>query len=224
MKLISFSLWGDNPMYTQGAIANCKLAEELLPDWICRFYIGNNTNKQIINQLKRFKNTQVIEMNTEGTMKSMIWRFIPCSEPNVDVVLSRDTDCRMSPREIEAINMWLASDKDFHIIRDHPYHNAPILGGLWGARNKVLQEMTSLLHEFENTKTPDRKQYDQIFLGNVVYNKIKDKTFVNDEFFEKKNKLKTPRNPTGVYFLGEIFNADDSFYSQEHRDLIDRNS
>jgi len=220
MNLIAFSLWGNTPMYTEGAIANCVLAQKLLPNWICRFYVGSSTDSSVINKLKQFNNTEIVEMNTEGTMKSMIWRFIPCSEPNIDVVLSRDADCRISSREVEAINMWLNSNKDFHIIRDHPYHNAPILGGLWGARNKILKDMTTLLEEFETTKTPDKKQYDQKFLGDVVYNKIKDKAFVNDEFFERKNKLQTPRDPNSVYFLGEIFNEDGSFYSQEHRDLI----
>jgi len=33
-KIISFSLWGDKPMYTIGAIKNAKLAEEIYPGWI----------------------------------------------------------------------------------------------------------------------------------------------------------------------------------------------
>ena len=28
-KIISFSLWGDNPVYTQGAIRNAELAKEI---------------------------------------------------------------------------------------------------------------------------------------------------------------------------------------------------
>jgi hypothetical protein len=219
-KLITFSLWGDNPMYNIGAIENAKLAQSLFPDWICRFYIGTNTDKKTIEKLKTYSNVEIFDMNIEATMKSMIWRFYPCSDSDIDIVLSRDTDCRLSERELEAVNTWLSSDKDFHIIRDHPYHNAPILGGLWGARNKILCDMKDMVLKFEETNTPDRKQYDQIFLGNIVYNKIKNNCFVNDEFFERKNKLTTPRNVSGVYFLGEIFNGDNTFYSQEHRDLI----
>jgi len=219
-KIISFSLWGDNPIYNIGAIENCKLAQKLLPDWICRFYIGTNTDVDTIKELKKFNNTEIVDMGIEATMKSMIWRFYPCSEDDVSIMLSRDTDCRLSEREVEAINMWLDSDKDFHIIRDHPYHNAPILGGLWGARNNILFNMKELLDQFETTNTPDRKQYDQVFLGNIIYSIIKDRSFVNDEFFERKNKLKTPRNVNGVYFLGEIFNSDNSFFSEQHRDLI----
>ena len=32
-KIISLSLWGDNPVYTQGAIRNAELAKEIYPDW-----------------------------------------------------------------------------------------------------------------------------------------------------------------------------------------------
>lgn len=32
------------------------------------------------------------------------------------------------------MEQWLASNKTFHIMRDHPNHDTPILGGMWGAR------------------------------------------------------------------------------------------
>lgn len=220
MKIISFSLWGNNPMYNNGAIANSKIAFKLLPDWICRFYVGSNTDQQTIHQLEKLSNVQVIDMKTEATMKSMVWRFLPCGEKDISVVLSRDADCRICPREVEAIDMWLNSNKDFHIVRDHPYHNAPILGGLWGARNQILKDIFELLENFEKSGAPDVKQYDQTFLRELVFNRIKDQSFINDEFFDKKNKLQTKRDTNGVFFLGEIFNADESFYSQEHRDLV----
>ena len=40
----------------------------------------------------------------------------------VHTLLSRDTDSRIIPREKEAVNEWLASDRVFHIMRDHPAH------------------------------------------------------------------------------------------------------
>jgi hypothetical protein len=221
-KIISFSLWGDIPMYNDGAIQNVKIAKLLFPEWICRFYIGTNTDKHTVEELKKHSNVEIINMNIEATMKSMIWRFHACADDDVSVVLSRDTDCRLSERELESVNMWLDSDKDFHIIRDHPYHNAPIMGGMWGARNKILKNIKELLHDFESTNTPDRKQYDQIFLGNIIYNIVKNKCFVNDVFFERKNKLKTPRDRNGVYFIGEIFNHDGTYHSDEHRRLVDQ--
>ena len=37
MKVIAFSLWGDNPKYTLGALQNLSLAKLVYPDWVCRF-------------------------------------------------------------------------------------------------------------------------------------------------------------------------------------------
>jgi hypothetical protein len=51
-KIISFSLWGDNPKYTVGAIKNAELALSIYPDWICRYYIGKSTPQEIIDELK----------------------------------------------------------------------------------------------------------------------------------------------------------------------------
>jgi hypothetical protein len=44
--------------------------------------------------------------------------------------MSRDSDSRIIPREEEAVRDWLASNKTYHIMRDHPAHCIPILGGI----------------------------------------------------------------------------------------------
>ena len=59
---------------------------------------------------------------------------------DVDVMISRDTDSRVSHREMIAVNKWLESDKGFHIMRDHPWHTTKILGGMWGCRKWSLSE------------------------------------------------------------------------------------
>ncbi len=62
-KIISFSLWGDNPKYTIGAIENAKLAKTIYPDWICRFYVGNSTPDEIWDELYYMDNTEMINMD-----------------------------------------------------------------------------------------------------------------------------------------------------------------
>ncbi len=53
----------------------------------------------------------------------------------VDTIMSRDTDSRIIPREDDAVREWLASDKIFHIMRDHPYHCVHVLAGNWFQRH-----------------------------------------------------------------------------------------
>jgi hypothetical protein len=52
----------------------------------------------------------------------------------VDAYVSRDLDSRLNAREISAVNEWIDSDKDFHFMRDHPYHGTTILGSGWGCK------------------------------------------------------------------------------------------
>ena len=213
MKIIAFSLWGDNPKYTVGAIKNADIAEELFPDWTCRFYIGKSVPEDILNQLREKNNTQIVQMDEDGDWSGMFWRFHPCSEDDVDVVLSRDTDSRLTQREKDAIDEWLESDKGFHIMRDHPWHGTQILGGMWGCKKGTLTEMSSLI---DSIQKGDFWQLDQIFLRDYIYPLVKDKAFVHDDFFEKK-PFPTKRN--NLEFIGEVYDENDNT-NEEHREVL----
>ena len=125
-KIISFSLWGNNPKYTIGAIRNAELTPIIFPNWVSRFYCGKSVPEDIIEKLKSLPQTEVIIMDEDGDWTGMFWRFYACEDS--DIMLSRDTDSRLSNREKLAVDEWLESDKDFHIMRDHPYHNTEKIG------------------------------------------------------------------------------------------------
>ena len=213
-KVICFSLWGDNPTYTIGAIKNAKLAEEIYPGWICRYYVGKSTPTEIINQLIEFDNTEVFIMNESGNWTGMFWRFYAASDQNVGVMISRDTDSRLTKREKAAVDEWLASDKDFHIMRDHPQHATEILGGMWGVRNKLLIGMVSGINDYAKG---DFWQVDQNFLREKIYPAIINNKVVHDEFFEKNN---FPEPRLGYEFIGEAFDKDDNLLYPEHREML----
>lgn len=210
-KVICFSLWGDNPKYTIGAIKNADLALQLYPHWICRYYIGKSVPDEIIQKLKNKSNTEIIIMQEEGNWDGMFWRFYAASDPSVGVMMSRDTDSRLSEREKLAVDEWLESDKDFHIMRDHPAHATPILGGMWGARNRILFNFYDLIQDQDKG---NYWQVDQDFLKNKIYPLVKDNSLVHDEFFENK-PFPTPRkegldhegNPEN--FVGEPVDEND---------------
>ena len=140
-KIISYSLWGNSPMYTIGAIRNAELAETIYPGWICRFYVGDDVAEDIVNKLKSFDNTEVIVMkNTMPDWQKTIWRFYAINNEGVDFVILRDTDSRLTLREYEAVLEWQLSGKYFHIMRDHPYHTEAIMAGMWGCKPKELMD------------------------------------------------------------------------------------
>lgn len=202
-KIISFSLWGSNPKYTIGAVKNAKLAKQIYPDWLCRFYIGNDVPQNIIDSLKSL-DAEVLHMDGSG-WNGMFWRFFAADSD--DIVLSRDTDSRLNNREKEAVDEWLNSDKDFHIMRDHPYHATYILGGMWGCRNGILKNITEWIASFNKGVYDNKWQIDQIFLSQIVYPKVVNNSIVHDEFFQRQN-FPSPRID-GEY-VGSAFDENDN--------------
>jgi len=216
-KLITFSLWGIDPKYTIGAIKNAELLSVIYPDWYARFYCGTSVPSDIIIKLKSFKNVEIVIMSEEGDWNGMFWRFYPASEKDIDVMISRDTDSRINVREKESIDEWLNSDKDFHIMRDHPWHGTQILGGMWGVRNGLLENMKNMIDDYSKGNF---WQVDQNFLKEKIYPIIKNYSFVHDEFFNYENwKRKFPQKRNGQQFVGESFSFDDVPNSQ-HRSMI----
>ena len=58
--------------------------------------------------------------------------FLPCSE-NIERFISRDCDSRLSERDRVAVDEWIKSEKNFHIIREHPIgHRSLINAGYVG--------------------------------------------------------------------------------------------
>jgi len=201
-KVICFSLWGDDERYTHGALHNVELAKEVYPGWICRFYIGSSTPDEIVSELEKNENVEVTRVNEQEDWRSTMWRFLAASDPDVDIVLSRDCDSRLWYREKHAVDEWLASDKSFHIMRDHQYHGVPILAGMWGVRGKKLSEMKVLADNYKKSNNKIHKQTDQDFLAFSIYPIVKNDSFVHDEFFQRKP---FPTKRDSKHFVGQAY-------------------
>jgi protein O-GlcNAc transferase len=213
-KVISFSLWGEEPKYCVGAIKNAELAKKHYPGWICRYHIGKSTPNKYIEELNSFSNVETILRPEDGDWTGMFWRFFDASDLSVDVMISRDTDSRLNSREASAVKEWLYSNKKFHIMRDHPYHRTEILGGMWGVRSHYLGDMNNLINQYVKGNF---WQVDQNFLKEVVYPIVKNNCMVHDEFFEKKP---FPSKRKKALFVGQAFNSDDTVCNPEHGDMV----
>lgn len=198
-RVISFSLWGDQPKYTAGALRNAELAPSIYPGWICRFHCGRSVPGAIVERLRGFAHVEVVAMAEPGDWRGLFWRFLAAADPGVEVMLSRDTDSRLTPRERAAVDAWLASDRDFHVMRDHPQHDAPILGGMWGVRDGLLRDMRALIDGFV---AGDYWQVDQQFLASVVLPRVRPRWLEHDEYFSGRP---FPTRRRGRVFVGQPF-------------------
>tara|TARA_B100001123_G_scaffold316284_1_gene354153 strand:+ start:2930 stop:3586 length:657 start_codon:yes stop_codon:yes gene_type:complete len=213
MKLITFSLWGNDPKYLVGAIKNADLAREIYPDWFCRFYVGQSVPFSVIHELKKRENVQIVERSEFGDWRGMFWRFEAIDERGVEIMISRDADSRLNYREKAAVDQWATSDKGFHIMRDHPWHRFPVLGGMWGIKSGILSSIRDLIDNFSQE---DAYGTDYKFLADVVLPRIEDDILVHDEFFEG-NSFPTLRQDNE--FVGQVFDENDNTI-EEHVNIL----
>lgn len=148
-KLITFCLYGQQPKYTYGMISNVEIAKTIFPDWICRIYYGNSVPTDIIDKLKKYNNVELVLMN-EGSeyIFPMMWRFLGIDDDDVEVMISRDADARLSYREKVCVDIFMKSDYLLHSIRDNPSHNN-IMGGMWGIKKNDRVKMKELSKDWE---------------------------------------------------------------------------
>lgn len=213
-KIISFSLWGNDPKYCVGAIKNVKLSKSIYPDWICRFYLHKDVPIEYLEKLYSIDKTEVIIKNSDADWKFTTERFCAIDEEDVSHVIFRDTDSRLNQREADAVNQWIKEDTAIHVMKDHPYHGSfPILAGMWGInKNKFPFNMEESLGAYEEKKVSAQYHYDQIFLNNYIWPNFYQDSTIHDEFFIK-NKFPTERIKD--QFVGQSFDENDNT-SEEH--------
>jgi hypothetical protein len=203
MKVISFSIFGQShsrPFFA-GAVANLCEARAYYPGWKCRFYIGPYvTTAQ--EKLLVEEGGEIRRVAHDEGWEGLFWRFLVASDLTVDTFLVRDTDSCFTWREVEAVNEWLRSDKQFHVMRDHPHHDIPILGGMWGARGNILRDMDKLVAAWP---TKSFKGSDQRFLESIVHPRVKHTTLAHDDgyyCFELDTRPFPRANSSVVEFAG----------------------
>lgn len=210
MKVISFSLWGNDPKYLVGALENVRDAAKFYPEWQVVFHTHKDVPEDAINKLRGYKNAKVKIFSGEANWKFSLTRFLPFLDENVEYFISRDCDSRFSKREVDAVNEWLASGKLCHTMKDHPCHyNYPLLAGMTGFRNPCLFDFAAMLEGYENA---DYYHYDQDFLRDVVLPFYK-----NSVICHTKDNFPSPREENR--FVGQVFDEHNKT-PQEHLDLL----
>lgn len=145
----------------------------------------------------------------------MFWRYLPLGESDVERIIFRDADSRIGERDAESVRDWILSDRMAHIIRDHPFHQTPLLGGLWGIKNLQPDRFWDLASKYS-----DSFGQDQIFLANHVYFSIRGRSLVHDKYFAFEPKhLKHSLTTKSDSYMGESF-SEKNLFNPELREKI----
>lgn len=172
-----------------------------------RIYYSNSVPSDIISLLQK-EQVELVKINDPDDTAGMFWRFYALSDRDAEYVIFRDAESRLNEREFQAVTAWIASKKNAHIMRDHPYHPFYILGGMWGCRGSLFLNIKTLIQRY---KPNGRWGDDQIFLEKIIYPKIKNSVLIHDsctdlnlfayDFPSKRNEF--------CNFVGESFSEND---------------
>lgn len=219
MKYLSFSLWGDQPIYNIGAIKNAELWKEIYSDWQMIVYYDNSVPTETIDKLKSM-DVKLVDMSNKN-IYGMFWRFFANDLPNCEYAIFRDCDSRLSLREKLAVDEWIASKKTLHVMRDHPYHRIPcgnfelgLLGGMWGIKGKKIK-ISQLISIYPN-KSLIKYGEDQTFLR-VIYNLYRNDRVTHDEFFEN---FPFPIPRENGRFIGERIDINENPLTDDYKFLL----
>lgn len=167
--IVSFSLFGKDPhdIYYPGSLRNAEAYLRYAPDVSVRFYVGRLPWEWASKNLATLPNVELVKFDTRPEdQTATMWRFLALKDSGYDFYLFRDVDSRPIERERVAVQEWLDSNRQFHVMRDHPYHNVPMMAGLWGVRGEMG---TKISRFFPEQYRRAYYQCDQMFLRTMIW-------------------------------------------------------
>ncbi|TCP96227.1 hypothetical protein EDC44_10548 [Cricetibacter osteomyelitidis] len=172
-RLVVFSLYGSDPAYCETLIINAQCMQEIYPGWTMRVYHDHTVPHHLIPRLTALgvECINVANINA-GHFPGTFWRFLAL-EDDCDAVIFRDADSIINPREQRLVNIWLESDKPFHVMRDWYSHSDLILAGMWGVRHGLLAAIRIWMEKYVSQGNLHPTHADQYFLAEYVWPRIK---------------------------------------------------
>lgn len=195
-KIISFSLFGDNYKYLGGILCNIELAKKIYPDWICRVYHDDTVPESYLYEINLYSNVELITMEKTNRCMSLMWRYLAIDDDDVEIMISRDADSRLSYREKKCVDIFMDSDKTLHSIRDNINH-PNIMAGMWGIKKNKKINFREKLRDY-HTQTDD---CDQKFLREEIVPLFSQEYMVHCSSY--LNNFPTPKE--NEYFVGMVF-------------------
>lgn len=204
MKIISFALFGADSKYRRGMLDNIREAPKAYPGWQLFIYCDRINHDALMQEELGAHARCILQQDTSTGVEGMSWRFLAALRPEAEAVLFRDADSIFTQREVSAVDEWMASDCSTHIIRDHPYHVSPIMGGLLGVRGPALSLLANLVKQRMQGHRLTEYGDDQVFLSKDLYPNVVRKTMVHTNSVRYFPELARPLPPDvpGEHFIG----------------------
>ena len=128
--------------------------------------------------------------------QSLMWRYLAIDDEDVQIMISRDADSRLSYREKKCVDIFMESDKVLHSIRDNINH-PNIMAGMWGIKKNNKVNLFKKLSNY-NIQTDD---CDQKFLREEIVPIFSDSYLIHCSAYLDNFPVKKENE----YFVGMVF-------------------
>ena len=229
MKIISYSIFGEEQWYRNGLIKNIDIAKSLLRDWTVRVYISDKIEKDFIDKVSKNQNVEVIVKHEKYPYEGLMWRMLPMEEGH-EAVAVRDCDTRLFERDKNLLDDWLSNKFKYHVCRENPGAYSVMLAGLYGGKKPTLI-IEDKFHKWREKYIKGKKSlylWDQGFLRRHVYPNIRNDLIVYTEHVKmncEKNVKKIPGERgfyNGRYIHLGMYIEDDFDENDENKSLEDQ--
>ena len=196
-------------------IKNVELIQTHFPDWFTYIWVGDGVPEDIIFTLHEKKNVKLLPTNENGLI-NMSYRFFSIDFPDVEVMCVRDADSRVTERDKACVEDFVNSDKLFHILRDHPNHSHPIMGGMWGIKKGYLnRNLQKSFNDWRQTHSATEFWNDMDFLKSFFYPFCLPETMIHDEYQtleprEWRTPFRVPLDEKKQHFIGQVYEFDEN--------------
>lgn len=85
--------------------------------------------RKMLSVRRKGKWSSFVPRNEILGVNKRLWRYLALLDETVDIAVTRDSDARITQRELSAMRQWLESNHTFHVMRDHQEHRATIMAG-----------------------------------------------------------------------------------------------
>ena len=208
MKVFSFCLYGTEPNYYTGLLENIAIIKEHYPEFTIVVHKGFCDPTWVIPE-----GVEVNITNREGAINALLRYLSLCT---AEVGFVRDTDSRITARDRWCIDQFLKSDKSYHSIRDHYWHQSKLMAGTFGWKRPLPLMMPT--HEVGYG-------YDEQFLTQCVYEQIKPELLVHTSVRafagEHAEWIERPYEDNHDFVGNVIWDGKPKFaHMPEHRQLL----
>ena len=208
MKVFSFCIYGTEPNYYTGLLENIAIIKEHYPEFTIVVHKGFCDPTWVIPD-----GVEVNITNREGAINALLRYLSLCT---AEVGFVRDTDSRITARDRWCIDQFLKSDKSYHSIRDHYWHQSKLMAGTFGWKRPLPIMMPT--HEVGYG-------YDEQFLTQCVYEQIKPELLVHTSVRafagEHAEWIERPYEDNHDFVGNVIWDGKPKFaHMPEHRQLL----